>query len=107
MKLINKIYRKTLIYCFLTLTNLTYLASQKIPSGANLSFSPSNTLNSEPASNWQNYKSLASYIIGASLFISLIVVIYHVATNSPHAKQAIVSWLIALIIYCIAITIFG
>lgn len=54
-----------------------------------------------------NYQKWAKDIIGAALFISLIIVIYHVANNGKYGKgkQAVISWVIAVIIYTIAINI--
>ena len=62
-----------------------------------------NDLNSEI----YTVRNIVKYIIGAALAISLIVVIYHVANDAKYGKgkQAAVSWLVAVIIYLIAINI--
>lgn len=53
------------------------------------------------------WQELARIAIGAALSISLIVVIYHVANDAKYGKgkQAVVSWLIAVAIYLVAINI--
>jgi len=54
-----------------------------------------------------SFRSIAKSIIGASLALSLIIVVYHVANDSKYGKgkQAVISWIIAIIIYTIAINI--
>ena len=104
MNLISKFKQKSLILSSLLAANLSFLMGQTIPSGATISIGATGT---DPISDWTTYQHLAKYVIGASLFVALIVVIYHVATNSPKAKTAIVSWVIAVVIYCIAINIFS
>lgn len=54
-----------------------------------------------------DYQDVARMLIGAALFLSLILVIYHVANNAKYGKgkQAVVSWMIAVVIYLIAINI--
>ena len=92
MKPINKILLNSLICCTLTLVNFTYLSSQTIPSGANISMGGGSTI-SDSSIDWHVYQTIAKYVIGASLFISLIIVIYHVSINSPKSKTAMVSCL--------------
>jgi hypothetical protein len=53
------------------------------------------------------FKNIASYIVGAALLVALIIVIYHVASNTGKGKTAVISWLIAIIIYLIAFSVFG
>ena len=48
---------------------------------------------------------MAKYIIGAVLFIALIGVVYMVASNHPKSKEAIIGWVVALVVYIIAVTI--
>jgi len=48
---------------------------------------------------------MAKYIIGAVLFIALITVIYMVASNHPKSKEAIIGWIVALVVYFIAVAV--
>jgi hypothetical protein len=48
---------------------------------------------------------MAKYIIGAVLFIALIGVIYMVASNHPKSKEGIIGWIVALVVYCIAVAV--
>lgn len=106
MNLINKVKLKSLILCTIFLTNSSFLmAAGKISSGATISMGGSTGL--DASADWHRYQTLAKYVIGVSLFLSLIIVIYHVSNNTSKAKTAIVSWLIAVVIYCIAIDIFS
>jgi len=106
MKPITNILLKSLILSAFLLTQSPFLnAGDKKSSGANITMGDSQSM--DGSSDWRVYQRLAKYVIGVSLFLSLIIVIYHVANNTPKAKTAIVSWITAVIIYCIAINIFG
>src|ERR1035437_5716854 len=52
-----------------------------------------------------NIIQMAKYIIGAVLFIALIGVIYMVASNHPKSKEAIIGWIVALVVYIIAVAV--
>lgn len=106
MNSINKAIKISLICILFFITNLPVLNAERIKSGATIEIS-GGAKNSTNSASLTPYKTIAKYIIGASLFVALIVVIYHVSTNSPKAKTAIVSWLVAVIIYCIAIDFFS
>jgi hypothetical protein len=45
---------------------------------------------------------IVGYIIGGVLAIGLIVVVYMVATSHPKARDYIIGWFIALVVYIIA-----
>lgn len=49
--------------------------------------------------------NMSKYIIGAVLFIALIGVIYSVASNHPKSKEFIVGWIVAVVVYIIALTV--
>lgn len=106
MNSINKALKISLICSLFFITNIPFLIAQRINSNAPMEISGASS-SSEVSGYVGHYKTIAKYIIGASLIVALIVVIYHVATNSPKAKTAITSWIIAVIVYCIAIQMFG
>lgn len=60
---------------------------------------------SQVKSSATSLKTMATYIIGAVLFISLISVIYMVATSNPKSKEWVIGWIVAVIVYIIAISI--
>jgi uncharacterized BrkB/YihY/UPF0761 family membrane protein len=49
--------------------------------------------------------NMAKYIIGAVLLIALIGVIYMVASSHPKSKEAVIGWIVAIVVYIIAISI--
>lgn len=50
-------------------------------------------------------KDWSKYIIGAVLLIALIGVIYMVATSHPKSKEAVIGWIVAIVIYTIAVAV--
>ena len=48
---------------------------------------------------------MVKYVIGAVLFVALVTVVYMVATNHPKSKEYIIGWIVALVVYIIAVAI--
>lgn len=48
---------------------------------------------------------VAKYVLAAVLGISLIFVIYSLATNNPHAKEYLLGWIIAVVVIMVAFLI--
>lgn len=48
---------------------------------------------------------VAKYILAAVLGITLVFVIYALATNNPHAKEYLLGWIIAVVVIMVAFLI--
>lgn len=46
--------------------------------------------------------NIAKYTIGGVFAVSLIFVIYSIATNQPHAKEYAIGWIVGFIFYLVA-----
>lgn len=64
-------------------------------------------LNDKVGEASEGMAKMAKTIIGAVLFIALIGVIYMVASSHPKSKEAVIGWIVAVIIYIIAISLLG
>ncbi len=96
-------YLLLVVWVMMVSSSQTYLNAQKTvsnPQEIELEHNVRGQLQKEISS----FRNIAKSIIGASLALSLIIVIYHVANDSKYGKgkQAVISWVVAVIIYTIA-----
>ncbi len=99
-------YLMLVLWVMIALSSQTHINAQKTvnnPHEVQLEHDVRGQLQKEISS----FRNIAKSIIGASLALSLIIVVYHVANDSKYGKgkQAVISWVIAIIIYTIAINI--
>lgn len=50
-------------------------------------------------------KNLGIYVVGAVLGIALVGVIYALSMNNPHGKEYLLGWIVAVVVYLVAIAI--
>lgn len=77
-----------------TLTSLTTYAEIKLKGISELK--------SQTDEAGESITEIVLNVIGAALAISLLFVIYAIASNHPKAKEYGISWVVALVIYLVA-----
>ncbi len=90
-----------LLLFFVTFTPLGICQDDFLDSKEQIEFKQRN--DAEISSVVSPFKRMADYIVGAALFLDLIIVIYQVSNNGKtgSGKKHVVSWVIALIVYLI------
>jgi cytochrome bd-type quinol oxidase subunit 2 len=99
MKKVKSMISKVMVlFAFLGFLSVMY--PQVVYSQPNL-----NQIDQQVQAATTSFKTWAKLAIGVVFFIALIWVVYNVATNHPKAKEMVIGFIVAVVIYAIACAI--
>ena len=99
-----KIHKKA--FMILGLFVLTFIVVPQLDAQSSaLKISSLNEVENKAKEGADSMKNIAMYVVGAVLAIAIIFVVYAVATNNPHGKDYLLGWVVAVVVYLVALLI--
>lgn len=91
-----KIHKRA--FMVLGLWILTFIVVPQVSAEGGIKISSLSEVTAKAKEGSDTITDIAKYVLGAVLAISLVFVIYALATNNPHGKEYLLGWIIAVIV---------
>lgn len=101
---ILKNHRRVLMILGLFVLTFIIVPQMDAQSGA-LKISSLSEIESKAKEGSDSMKNMAIYVVGAVLALALVFVIWALASNNPHGKEYFIGWVVAVVVYLVAIAI--
>lgn len=99
-----KIHKKA--FMILGLFVLTFIVVPQLDAQSSaLKISSLSEVESKAKEGSDTMKNVAMYVVGAVLAIAIVFVIYALSTNNPHGKEYLLGWIVAVVVYLVALLI--
>ncbi len=102
----NLIKRHKILFMIFGLVALTFvIVPETLSAQSALKISSLDDIKEKAKEGSDTMKDIAMYVIGGVLAVALVYVIYAVSSNNPHGKEYFLGWIVAIIIYLVALLI--
>lgn len=99
-----RIHRRT--FMILGILALTFIVVPHMDAqGGGLKISSLSEVESKAKEGSDTVTNIAKYVLGGVLAVSLVFVIYALATNNPHGKEYLLGWIVAVIVIMVGFLI--